>query len=227
MNPTDVAERRMKISGDDEAVVPTIIVQPSRVSRYAPLDIPIESGNVDVHIADVQKSLNSGDINPTQFVLVLGDVFAILPLKYVGGEIWLHLGEEHLADLVQRAKKSLERPDNEDSPVPGDDYCRDAVVGYRLLGRAPGEGRRSTGKPYDSSGNDISGGADTGTGQPGAPGPFDGNFQPSFLENESVTADAGDRPLGGEDWTDYLHGPLTFRCDVREQADEVGIGGDI
>ena len=143
-----VTEPSPTITGvrEEQDVVPVIVVQKARMSRYAPLDVKL-GGELDLHVADVQESNSESDVNPEQFVLVIGNVIAILPLKHTKPEIWLHLGEDHVEDLVDRAKKAL-RAKIAPEDVQG---CEDVVVDYRLLGRAPGDGP-ATGKLYGDIG---------------------------------------------------------------------------
>ena len=177
---------------------PVIRDRPGQRSQYAPLDVPI-AGDIDRKVADLAFGDTMLDgASPDQFVLVIGDGMSIFPLNIAGKELRLTLGAQVVEDLVNKLQKSAAARTNKVSTIRrADTECEDLVIGYRVLGRSKAGDVSHTGP--------ISG--------PPSPqqvaGPFDGNFQPAFMEVQGVTAGA---ETGPSPWVEYLHGPLTFRC---------------
>lgn len=190
--------------GAPDQTFPEIRVRFGASSHYAPLDIPA-AGDVDQKIANLVRDSLPGTLNPDQFVLVIGDGLAILPLNISGNELRLTLGAQVLDDLSQKLKQRVitarDRIVTVSRPELG---CEDWVIGYKVLGR------NKEGRADDHSGISVSAPGD-------AAGPFDGNFTPAFLESDSQTLIA--TSSGPTEWVEYLHGPLTFRCERADMPD--------
>ena len=197
--------------GAPDREYPEIRVQFGTRSHYAAIDLPA-AGDVDQKIANLDFDTMPGAKNPDQFVMVIAEGLAILPLHITGNELWLTLGAQALDDLVKKVKRSRgSRGDRIVTVSRPELGCEDIVIGYRVLGR-------------NKTGDAPEGPAISGPeGDSGAAGPFDGNFQPAFMEAQGVVADGGPTK-----WVEYLHGPLTFRCERADNPDVDGLGpGDV
>ena len=185
-------------------------------SRYAPIDLPI-AGDVDEKIANLVLDTLPGAVNPDQFVMVLGEGLMLIPLNVSGTELRLTLGAQAVQDIREKLKKSMQTSRDRIATVSRPELgCHDLVIGYQVMGRNKAG---DTGRDTVESG-DIAG---RGPGDGSGAGPFNGQYSPAFLDSNGQTLVARGSGTGPTEWVEYLHGPLTLRC---ERADDPEVAGD-